>query len=261
MDFDKKTIARFGIGTKGFVYTLIGVLTLMAAIGSGGSKSGSDDALQFLKNNTGGTILLGITAVGLVAYVFWRLYQAIQDPENKGKDFKGIANRIGYFSSAVLYGILAFSAFEMLIGSGGGSGGGQESYIATALNKPYGQIIVLLIASIFLGKAIYQMVRAFTNSYQKKVKAQDLGPKAQKVVLTFGKIGYTSRGIVIGVIAFLTYKAAISYSSEEAGGTKDAFSFLQDEFGTLALSVVAIGFTMYGIFLMVKARYRDMTMV
>ncbi|MBN7814251.1 DUF1206 domain-containing protein [Algoriphagus pacificus] len=261
MDFDKKTIARFGIGTKGFVYTLIGVLTFMAAIGSGGSKSGSDDALQFLKNNIGGTILLGVTTVGLVAYVFWRFYQAIMDPEGKGNDLKGIGNRIGYFSSAVFYSLLVFSAIEMLMGWGGGSGGGRESMIAKALSKPYGQVIVAVIAGIFLGKAIYQMIRAFTNSYQKKVKAQDLGPKAQKVVLTFGKIGYTARGIVIGVIAFLTFKAAFSSSSDEAGGTKDAFNFLQDEFGTLILSIVAIGFTMYGIFLMVKARYRDMTMV
>lgn len=63
MNFNKKTIARFGIGTKGFVYTLIGLLTFMAAIGSGGSKSGSDDALQFLKDNIGGTILLGVTTI------------------------------------------------------------------------------------------------------------------------------------------------------------------------------------------------------
>ena len=261
MDFNKESIARFGIATKGFVYILIGALTFMAAIGSGGSKSGSSDALKFLRDNTFGSILLGITAAGLVAYVFWRFYQAIMDPEKKGNDFKGIGNRIGYFSSAVFYSLLAFSAFEMLLGSGEGSGDGRESMIATALSKPFGQVIVLIIATIFLGKAVYQMIRAFTNSYQKKVKAQDLGPKAQKVVLTFGKIGYTSRGIVIAVIAFLTYRAAFSYNSEEAGGTKDAFSFLQNEFGTLVLSAVAIGLTMYGIFLMIKARYRDMTMV
>ncbi|HKJ78274.1 MAG TPA: DUF1206 domain-containing protein, partial [Prolixibacteraceae bacterium] len=65
---------------------------------------------------------------------------------------------------------------------------------------------------------------------------------------------------VVGVIAFLTYKAAFFSSSEQAGGTKDAFSFLQNEFGTVILAIVSIGLMMYGIFLFVKAKYRDMTM-
>ncbi|WPR75096.1 DUF1206 domain-containing protein [Algoriphagus sp. NG3] len=129
MDINKENIARFGIATKGFVYTLMGVLIFMAAIGSRGSKSGSSDALKFLQNNTVGTILLGITAIGLVAYVFWRFYQAIKDPDKEGNDYKGIGNRIGFFSSGVFYGLLAFSAFEILIGSGGGSGDSQKSIL------------------------------------------------------------------------------------------------------------------------------------
>lgn len=261
MDFDKENIARFGIATKGFVYTLMGVLTFMAAIGSGGSKSGSSDAMKFLQNNTVGTILLGITAIGLVAYVLWRFYQAIMDPDKEGTDLKGIGNRLGFFSSGIFYGLMAFSAFEILIGSGGGSGDSQKSMIATALNKPYGQVIVLIVATIFLGRAIFQMVIAYTNLYRKRIKAQNLKPRVEKLMVSLGKIGYTSRGIVIGVVAFLTYRAAFSYSSDEAGGTKDAFSFLQDEFGTLVLSLVALGLAMFGIFLLFNARYRDMKRV
>ncbi len=261
MDFNKENIARFGIATKGFVYTLIGALTFMAAIGSRGSNSGSSDALKFLQNNTLGTILLGTTATGLLAYVLWRFYQAIRDPDKEGNDYKGIGNRLGFFSSGVFYSLLAFSAFEILIGFGGKSGVERELLIATALRKPFGQVIVLIIATIFLGRAIFQMFIAFTNFYKKRVKAQNLGPKGQKLMVTLGKIGYTSRGIVIGVIAFLTYRAAFSSSSEEAEGTKEAFSFLQNEFGTIVLSLVALGLAMYGIFLLFNARYRDMKRV
>ena len=261
MDFNKENIARFGIATKGFVYILIGLLTFLAAIGTGGSKSGSSDAMKSLQNSTFGSILLGITAAGLVAYVFWRIYQAIMDPDKEGKDLKGIGNRLGFFSSGVFYGLMAFSAIQILIGSGEKSGDGQESLITTALSKPAGQVIVLIIATIFLGRAIFQMVIAYTNMYKKKIKAQNIEPRVQKLMVTLGKIGHTSRGIVIGVVAFLTYRAAFSYSSDEAGGTKDAFSFLQDEFGTLVLSLVALGLAMYGIFLIINARYRDMKSV
>ncbi len=265
MEKKKENIARFGIASKGFVYTLIGALTFMAAVGRGGSKSGSSDALKYLSGSTFGSVLLAITALGLVAYVFWRFYQAFKDPEDKGNDAKGIVRRIGYFSSGILYGLLAFSAIQILTGSGSGQGSGsgssQESLIAKALSHSFGQIIVAIIATVFLGKALYQMFRAYTGKFKEKVKEQGLPQKAQKAVLTFGKVGYTARGIVIGVVAFLTYKAAFFSSSEQAGGTKEAFSFLQNEFGSIILSGVAIGLAMYGIFLFIKARYRDMTMV
>lgn len=260
MDKKKENIARFGIATKGFVYVLIGGLTLMATFGGKNTKSSSSDALSYLSGSTIGMVLLAITAAGLVAYVLWRFYQAFVDPEDKGSDAKGIARRIGYFSSGTFYAFLAFTAIQVMLGSGGGSGGGKESLIASLLNQSKGQILVALVATVFLSKALYQMFRAYSDKYQKKVKDQKLPDKAQKTVLLFGKLGYTARGIVIGVIAFLTYKAAFFSDSDKAGGTKEAFSFLQNEFGTIILAVVSLGLMMYGVFLVVKARHRDMTM-
>ncbi len=263
MDNNKENMLRFGIAAKGFVYCLIGVLTLMAAIGIGGSKSSSSDALKSLSGSTVGIILLAITTLGLLGYVFWRFYQAFADPEEKGKDAKGIARRIGYFSSGVFYGLMAFTAVSILVGSGGGSGsgGGQETMVAKLLSKKFGQILVAIVATIFLGKALYQMFRAYSGKYKEKVKEQQLSSKVQHTVVVFGKVGYTARGIVIGVIAFLTYKAAFTSSSDQAGGTKDAFSFLQNEFGTIVLALISVGLLMYGIFILVKARHRDMSMV
>ncbi len=264
MDANKEKIMRFGIGTKGFVYCLIGGLTLMAAIGQGGSKSGSSGALEFLKSNPFGTILLGATAAGILAYVFWRFYQAIKDPEEKGSEPKGLAIRAGYLASGIFYSLLAFTAVDMLIGLGGSSGGsgnGQETIAAKALNQPFGQILVAIIATGFLGKALYQMYRAYTEKYRKRLKEQGLSDKTQKLVLTLGKLGYTARGLVIGVIAFLFYKAALSFSSEQAGGTREAFGYLQNQFGTIVLAVISAGLIMYGVFLIVKARHRDMSMI
>lgn len=259
----KENVLRFGIATKGFVYCLIGILTLMAAIGIGGSKSSGSGALKSLSGSTVGVILLGITALGLIGYVIWRFYQTFADPEEKGSDAKGIARRIGYLSSGILYGFLAFTAITILIGSGGdsGSGGGQETIVAKLLNQSFGRIMVAIVATVFLGKALYQMFRAYSGKYKEKVKEQNLSSEAQNTVVMLGKVGYTARGIVIGVIAFLTYKAALTSSSDKAGGTEDAFSFLQNEFGTLILAFVSAGLIMYGIFILVKARYRDMSMV
>lgn len=253
---DKETVIRFGIATKGFVYILLGGLTVMAAAGLGGEKSDSNSALGSLTGSTFGQLLLAATSAGLMAYVFWRFYQAFVDPENKGSDAKGLAIRFGYFSSGVIYGILAYSAIELLTGSGSGSGGGGNSMIAKALSKTYGQIIVGIIACIYLGKAMYQIYRAYSGNYKKKVQEQHLNEHTQKLMVVSGIAGYTARGIVIGIIAYLTFRAAFTSNSDNGGGTKEAFDFLQNEFGVLVLGVIALGLVLYGVFTIIKAKHR-----
>ena len=232
----KEKLARFGIASKGFVYCLIGGLTVMTAFDLGGKKTGSQGALESLAGGTFGTILLVLTAVGLLGFVFWRLYQTFEDPDDKGNDAKGIARRIGYLSSAVFYGLLAFTAFQLIMGSqGGGSGGGKESLVSTLLNQEFGQFIVFLLAVIFAGKAIYQVYRAYSGKFQEKVEDTNLQENVRSFILKAGKIGYTARGVVIAIIAYFTFRAAFTANSESAGGTKQAFDFLQNEFGTIEI--------------------------
>ncbi len=253
----KEKFARFGISAKGFVYCLIGGLTLAAAFGMGGKKTDTGGVLTTLSEQPFGQALLGITALGLLGFVFWRLYQAIVDPEDVGNDLNGVFTRIAYSVSAIFYGALAFTAVRMIFSGGSGnSGGGRESTVSTLLSKPYGQILVGLLGAIFLGKAIFQFYRAYSGKFKKKVQAAELDNRAEQLVLNTGYVGYTARGIVMGVISYLTFHAAFTANSSEAGGTKEAFSFLQNEFGTFILAIIAAGLFAYGFFMFVKARYR-----
>ncbi|HZH73795.1 MAG TPA: DUF1206 domain-containing protein [Mariniphaga sp.] len=253
---DKENVIRYGIATKGFVYILLGGLTVLAAAGMGGKKSVTNGVLDFLSESTIGQMLLAATAVGLAAYVFWRFYQTFGDPEGKGNDAKGIGIRIGYFSSGIIYGILAFSAVELLFGSGSGSNGGGNSMISKALSQRYGQWIVGIIACIYLGKAIYQIYRAYSGEYRKKIQEQHFSDKTQKLMVVSGIAGYTARGIVIGIIAYLTFRAAFRNNSNGSGGTSEAFDFLQNEFGALMLGIIALGLLLYGVYTLINARHR-----
>ncbi|MEH6405951.1 MAG: DUF1206 domain-containing protein, partial [Leeuwenhoekiella sp.] len=201
----REKLARFGIGTKGFVYCLIGLLTTLAAFNVSSDAAGSKGVLDFLSNQPFGKVLLGITAAGLMAFVFWRLYQTFFDPDHKGDDAKGLTTRISFLSGALVYGFLAFSALKLVIGAGSGGSGGKESMIQSLLDKTYGQILVAVIAAGFLGKAFIQFKFAYSEKFRNDVKTSDLDSRAQKAIIRSGKIGYTARGIVILIISFLLF--------------------------------------------------------
>ncbi|MBD3629268.1 DUF1206 domain-containing protein [Cyclobacterium sp.] len=255
----KKKVARFGIATKGVVYVLIGGLSAWAAFGSGGKKTGSDGALKFLIDQPFGQVMLWVVTFGLAGYVFWRMYQTFGDPEDEGLDAKGIARRIAYFVSGIFYMFLIYTAVQLLVGSGGGgSGGGNESMIQKLLEKDYGRWLVAVVALLFLGKALYQMFRAYSGKFKDKLKESGMDEKKQKLMINSGRVGYTARGLVLGMIAYLTVRAAITYDASKAGGTKDAFEFIQNEFGTIVFGIIALGLLAYGVFMIIKASQRKM---
>jgi len=237
----KEKIARFGIFTIGFVYCMIGVLTLTAAISTRGEKSDTNSVLSTIVEQPFGQILLGITALGLLGYVFWKFYQAFVDPENLGKDLNGLFTRAGIASSGLFYGFLAFSAVKILFKAGGESGGGNESAVATLLSKPYGQILVGIVAASFLGKAGFQIYLAYSGKFKKKIKAAELNNRVEQIIVNSGYVGYTARGLVVGIISYLIFHAAFTANSNSAGGSKEAFSFIENELGTIFLAIIAVG--------------------
>ncbi|HEA30487.1 MAG TPA: DUF1206 domain-containing protein [Leeuwenhoekiella sp.] len=254
---NKEYLARFGIFTKAVVYAIIGILTAMAAFNLGGKKSGSTGALNFLAQQSYGKVLLGVTVLGLLAYVFWRFYQTFADHENAGDDSQGIAQRLGYFSSGLIYGFIAYSAVKIMVNAGSGSGG-EKDIISTLLQEKYGQLLVGVIGLILAGKAIYQFYRAYSGKFREKLEESGLDDTKQKILLRSGRIGFTARGIVAAIIAYLLIKAAWSSNAQDAGGKTQAFEFMQNQFGTIIMGVVALGLVAYAVFMFLQARYRKM---
>ncbi|MGB5820174.1 MAG: DUF1206 domain-containing protein, partial [Saonia sp.] len=112
-------VARIGYVSKGTVYVLTGVLAFSAAFGMGGAAKGKLGILEFLQKQHFGNVLLGLLALGLLCYGFWRFLQSIQDPEDIGTDSKAIGKRLGFFLSGLFYTTLAiFSVLKILNTSG-----------------------------------------------------------------------------------------------------------------------------------------------
>ena len=70
-------ISRFGIGARGVVFAMIGVLLGRAALGHDASRAGGvGDALRALGNGPQGRIILCTVALGMIAYGVYECIQA-----------------------------------------------------------------------------------------------------------------------------------------------------------------------------------------
>ncbi|GAB3171117.1 DUF1206 domain-containing protein [Telluribacter humicola] len=258
-----ETAARVGLTAKGVVYSLVGILTFAAAFELGGSSGSSSSQgskmqiLQWIQNQPFGQILLGLIAFGLLCYAIWRIIEAVRDTERKGDDSKGLAIRAAFFTSGLLYGALAFFAGRMLFGNSGGSGGNsRQTLVQKLLEQPFGQWLVGIVALVIIGIGLYQIYRAISGKYREKVQRARLDSEVKETLIKTGKAGYIARGIVWSIIGYLFLQAAMQSDSSEVGGTSSAFSFLEKNYGSWILGVVALGLLCYGIFMFLRARYQ-----
>lgn len=249
-------LARAGYAAKGVVYGLIGVLALMAAFGEGGQVGGGQQAIQTIGSQPFGQFLLVITGIGLASYAIWRFVQAALDPENVGTDAKGIAKRLGYTGSGLMYGALAILALQMGIGSGGG-GGSQQTYVAKVLGEPFGQLIVGAIGVFVIAAGLYQFYKAYTAKFVRDLKTNEMSATELTWAERLGRLGYAARGVVLPIIGYFVVKAAVTYEPGQAKGVGGALATIASQpLGTILLIVVAAGLVAYGAFQLVQAKYR-----
>ena len=241
-------IQTLGLAAKGFVYTIIGALTAMAAFDMGGTAAGRSGVIDFLQQQPFGNFILYVLAVGILAYALWRLYTAIADPKSKGSDKSGTAKRIGYFFSGLIY--LLFSITIFMSASGGGSGGdSKQHYAAQLMDKGYGPFLIVIIGLILIGVGIYQIHKGYSGKYLKELNT-GYGT-GRELVKKCGKFGFMARGVIFAIIGYFVARAGITENAQIIKGTQGAFQFLQQQsYGTLLMGIIAIGLLGYGIFMM-----------
>ena len=246
--------ARFGFASIGIVYCLMGLLTVRAAFGLSAEKGDKSEAFKFVYDQPFGKILLIGIAIGLAGYVMLRIFQALFDTENKGTDPKGLASRLNYASSAVIYSSLIVYAIKLASGNPG-SGDSREFFVSKIMTYPMGEWIVGIAGLVIIGIGVYQIYLGVSKRFMKIVKLYSAG--FQEGFQKAGMIGYAARGIVFSIVGYFLLRAAMDSNPREADGTGAAFDFLQQNFGNLLMSVVAVGLIAYGVFMFVRARHES----
>lgn len=247
-----QTTAIIGFIAKGFVYVVIGVLSLLAALNLGGESSGTNSALLFLKKQPFGQFLLTALAVGLLCYSYWMFVKSIQDPEKMGSSKSAKVARFGVFTTGVVYTFLALLAFYHLFNAGGGE---NDTQYLDFLGPTLISVVFICIGVILLIQAGILAVGIFKGSLLKQFNLE--GQTGSKILRIGGKFGFYSRAFVVVIIAYFFLRAGIYSGNHEIKGIQDAFAFLHQSFlGRILMAVTAIGFISYGLFYILLSRYK-----
>ncbi len=251
-------IARAGYVAKGTVYAVVGVLAAQVALGTGGMTTGASGAFESIGSQPLGRGLLILLALGLVAYALWKLVQGIMDPDEKGTDLQGIVRRVAYGGSAMIHIGLAFSALEELFGPEGQSTTLDEwTAWVMSYQPPVGQILVGAIALGIIGVGLYQFYAGVTASFLSEIETYHMSEAASWALLT-GRVGTVARAIVILVAGAFVLLAAVQSDPQHTRGLGGALQTLvRQPYGPYLLGIVAVGLILYGFFMLVVARYRD----
>lgn len=253
-------LMRLGFLANGIVYITIGFLSLRSAFAAGGTTTGSQGALSQLATQPFGQILLVVIGLGMVGLAIWYVVRGVSDPDQKGDDVKGLGKRAGYVIAGLGYGVLAFTAFQLLTGSGGGGGSAAADWTARVMQQPFGRWLVGIVGLVLVGVGAYHVYKAYTTKFREKLKSQQMSREELEWGVRAAQWGLGARGVVFAIIGVFLVQAAVRYNPQEAGGVGQALQELaQQPYGAVLLGVVALGFVGYGLYSgIILTRYRRM---
>ena len=252
-------IARIGYFAKGVVYFCVGLFSAMAGFSGRARASDSREAIETIGEQPFGQVLLGALAAGLICFVIWRLIEGILAPGDHRSGFKAITARVRALFSAAVYSGIALAAIRGLMGGSSGGGGGDSTArdsTAKLMATPYGSWSVILLGIGLIGYGLYQWLRVYRGSYQRKLSLSTLSPEQHEWVLRICGFGLSARGLIFGIIGVFLVQAGMQSDPGEARGLSGALNSLRaTEYGPSLFAVVALGLAAYGVYCGVKARY------
>lgn len=238
--------ARVGYVVNGLMHLLIGWIALQVAWGSSGKTADQSGALGSLASNGFGRTILWIGVVGFLGLFVLYAASAIGG-------WGRTSDRVKNGAKAIVYVVLAVTAFTFARGGSTSSKKQSNSFTETLLSNAFGTVIVVLIGAAILAVGIYHV-----NKGWKKKFLQDLDANPGPVFVRAGQIGYVGKGIALGVVGVLFIMAAVTHNAKKAGGLDTALRTLaQAPGGTFLLTFVALGFIAFGIYSFARARYGE----
>ncbi|HEY0215617.1 MAG TPA: DUF1206 domain-containing protein [Cellulomonas sp.] len=240
-----ETGARLGYAASGVLHLLLAWVTVQLAWTSGGEQADQQGALSQLAGNGLGRALLLVLLAGFVLLALWQVTDAVAWGE--------ASDRVTAGAKAVTYAALAATTVSVLAdGSGGpGGSGGSGGTTSTLLGSTAGRVLVGAVGLGVVAVGAYHVVKGWRETF-----LADLRDRPAPWLRRAGQIGYVGKGAALAVVGVLLVVAGVRSDPEQAEGLDAALHALAGlPFGSVLLTLVALGFAGYGVYAFGRARH------
>lgn len=161
------------------------------------------------------------------------------------------ADRLKHVARGVVNAALAGSAALWLIGQGRVSADQTKDTTATLMAAPWGQALVVVIGLAVVAVGIGHVVIAARRSFLK-----DLTDDPGRLATVTGVVGFAAKGVALATVGALFVQAGLSHDPGRSTGLDGALrELLGLPLGPLLVLAIAVGFALYGVFALLRARY------
>ncbi|MEV6371600.1 DUF1206 domain-containing protein [Micromonospora musae] len=249
-------LARVGFVGYGIVHLLFAWLALQIAFGRSADDGDQSGALRTLAAQPLGKVLVVAIGVGLLAMAIWQALEAATGHRaERGRERTW--ERVASLGRTLVYLYFAWTAFKVFSDAGSNSADQQEALTGRAMESPGGRWLVglagLVLAAIGVGLVVYGLAKRF----EKHLKVGAMSGRTRMLARRLGVAGYTAKGVAYGIAGLLVIVAAVRYDPEKARGLDAALHTLREQsYGSLLLTLVALGIAAFGIYCFLQSRYR-----
>ncbi len=251
------TLGRIGLVGYGLVHLLVAWLALAVAFGVPDSAPpDAEGAIATVAATPGGSLVLALCAVGLVAFALWQLTAAAVGFRwvSGGERFR---KRSGAVAKSVATAALAMLIVDALVGHREQRPTTAQSLAGDVLALPAGRVLLGLVAGVILTMAAMMTYTGVRRTFMGDLDVRRLGSVPRRAIEVLGVAGHLSRALALAVIGLLAATAALFADPNRAGGLDSALRALGATGpGAALLIVVAVGFAAYGLFCVADAATR-----
>ena len=250
-------LTRLGFQAKGLVTILVGAFALRHALGYGDRLTGQGGAIRTLREQPFGRGALLVLVIGLAGYAIWMFVAAFVDPERKGSNLSGIAERVGFFVTGIGYWALAYGGLRLLLGDGA-PGADLDDLAASVLTPVVGRYLVGLAGVIVMTAGVLQIRLGITAGFRESLR-RDISRFWRATTVVSGRVGYMALGVLSLLIGASLVRVAVEYDPSEAAGWDEALGLLSTfGEGTWVLGAAAVGLMLYGFYFVLLVRVRQL---
>ena len=248
-------LGRVGWLAKGVVYLLAGGLALLVVdrsfgwshVTAGAKEASPTGAIKEVAQSSGGPLLLIALAVGMFLYAAWRLATAVLPGST---DAEGLATRVGYGVSAILYTTFGVTAISLARTRAAKANGNKTVSDMTSrlMQHTSGRWLIGIAGVVVIGAGLYRIVKGLKADVTDDIDMSGMSAERRRWTRRLGAIGEVGRGIAMGLIGFFLVRAAVTFKAAEATGLDGALRRLAlESWGVFVVAGVGLGLMAYGL--------------